>query len=237
MRQCLLQMRAVSAIVVLCVLFVCSAFAPVPCLACGPGPHWVDTCTGGIDLIDDHEGVIGIDLDGDCSEDVAVVLVPCPDGEPLKILRSNPMDDSMIFPGLRVVDGHLDVIDTEIISMCLKSETGFTMTAGAGLGHGGVLAPSYGAIAELASGGPDYPAESFFDIFFEVEIPDGTFLYNHLLATGEVTEKIADRPDVRGHTISHDDFSLPFDSQFCHLAIHIGSDISGHHNGGSFAIR
>jgi hypothetical protein len=64
------------------------------------------------------------------------------------------------------------VIDTEILSMCLTG-SGFTLRAG--LGQGGVISRSLGAVAEQ----PDNPtlAESFFDVFFEVQTPQGP-LYN-----------------------------------------------------------
>ena len=177
MSRYLLQMRTALAVIVLSGLFVCTAFAQGPCESCGPGEHWVDGCPGGEDLIDDQGAVIGIDLDLDCAEDASMALFPCPGSEPLTITRSGPLDDSMFFPGLRPLDGHLDVIDTEIVRMCL-SGSGFKLTAGAGLGAGGVLAPSNGAIAEIFSSPPDFPAESFFDVFFEVETPTGARLYN-----------------------------------------------------------
>ena len=175
MRQCLRQTRVVLVITVLFGLFVCSAFAQEPCEACGAGDHWVDTCSGGVDVIEDQGAIIGIDLDLDCAEDASMTLFPCPESTPLTINRSDPLDDSMNFPGLRPIDGHLDVIDTEIVQMCLTGG-GFTLIVGAGLGQGGVLAPSYGAIAELPSS-PD-SAESFFDVFLEIQIPGGLFLYN-----------------------------------------------------------
>ena len=177
MRRCLRQTRLILVIAVLFGLSICSAFAQEPCEACGPGEHWVDNCPGGVDVIEDQGAVIGLDLDLDCAEDASMTLFPCPDSTPLTITRSGPLDDSMNFPGLRPVDGHLDCIDTEIIQMCLTGG-GFKLIAGAGLGQGGVLAPSKGAIAELAVSPPDFPAESFFDVFFEVEIPGGVFLYN-----------------------------------------------------------
>ena len=176
MRQCLRRTRIVLAVAVLFGVFVCSASAlDAPCEDCGPGDHWVDQCPGGLDQIEDQGALIGIDMDLDCEEDVSLVMFPCLDIPPLTIGRSSPLDDSMNFPGLRSIDGHLDVIDTEIIEMCLAGG-GFTLTAGAGHGQGGVLAPSLGAIAELVAA-PDL-AESFFDVYFEVEIPGEVFLYN-----------------------------------------------------------
>jgi hypothetical protein len=147
-----------------------------PCSQCGPGAHWVDDCAAGQDQIANHGAVVGIDLDLDpnCTEDVSLVLTPC--GANLLIIgRSGPRDDSVNFPGLRPVDGHLDVIDTEIVQLCLTGG-GVTLIAGAGLGQGGVLSPSLGAIAEL--GADNTKAESFFDVFFEVDLGGGLFAYN-----------------------------------------------------------
>jgi len=105
--------------------------------------------------------------------DVNLILWPCAVPDNLAIInRSAPRDDSQNFPGLRPVDGHLDVIDTEIISMCL---TGGGYTLRAGLGQGGVISRSLGAVAEQP-GNPTL-AESFFDVFFEVQTPQGP-LYN-----------------------------------------------------------
>jgi hypothetical protein len=56
------------------------------------------------------------------------------------------------------------------------SDGGTTLVAGAGRGDGGILAPSRGTIVEK----PDDAslANSFFDVFFEVQLPDLTRLYN-----------------------------------------------------------
>jgi len=149
------------------------------CSSCGPGPHWVDLCSAGQDQIANDGAVVGIDMDMDplCLPDVNLIMWPCsPPNNLLVVKRSNPRDDSQYFPGLRPVDGHLDVIDTEIISMCLTGG-GFTLRAGAGQQHGpGVLVASLGAIAELP--GDPRLADSFFDVFFEVDIGGGMFLYN-----------------------------------------------------------
>jgi hypothetical protein len=119
-----------------------------------------------------------MDLDRDplCLVDVNLVLGPCsaPD-DLLSIQRSGPLDDSNNYPGLRAINGHLDVIDTEIISMCLTG-SGVTLRAGAGQGQGGILGPSLGAIAEQP-GDPEW-ADSFFDVFFEVNLGDTMLLYN-----------------------------------------------------------
>jgi len=91
----------------------------------------------------------------------------------LTVDRSGPLDDSAKFPGLRPVDGHLDVIDTEIVSMCLTSAAGIHLAAG---WMQGLFRHSYGAVAEKA--GDPTIGESFFDVYFRVETPMGT-LWNH----------------------------------------------------------
>jgi hypothetical protein len=140
-----------------------------PCEDCGPDPHWVDQCPGGIDHMP-SSALVGIDLDLDCAPDRSFRL-----SGPVSVRRSNPRDDSIVFPGTRALDGHLDVIDTEIVSMSL-TRSGVTLTAGAGLGQGGVLAPSYGVIAEQP--GDITLADSFFDVFFEVDLGSSLFAYN-----------------------------------------------------------
>jgi len=142
---------------------------------CGPGPHWVDSCPTGLDVLDPTQVLAAIDLDFDpfCAPDATLIL----DG-PVLIDRSEPQDDSGIFFGTRPVDGHLDVIDTEILSMVL-SGGGATLRAGAGQGvgpSGGLLAPTYGTIAEQA--GDNTMADSFFDVFFEIDMGGGLFVYN-----------------------------------------------------------
>ncbi|MGB2985790.1 MAG: hypothetical protein WBE26_07895, partial [Phycisphaerae bacterium] len=143
-----------------------------PCEDCGPGPHWVDQCAGGGDNMTSG-ALVGIDFSGDCVADTTVRL-----NGPVNVWRSDPLDDSLHFPGLRWLDGHLDVLDTEIVSMNLtNTAAGMAFTAGAGFGQGGVLRPSLGAIAEQP-GNPAW-ADSFFNVFFEVDLGGGQFAYNH----------------------------------------------------------
>ena len=142
------------------------------CQHCGQGNHWVDDCGTDNDTLNLTEALVGIDLDLDCIADTSVIL-----RGPTTINRSDPLDDSANFPGTRPVDGHLDVIDTEIVSMSLTGGPGITLTAGAGLGQGGVLKPSLGAIGEQAS--ENNLADSFFDVFFEVDLGGGNLVYNH----------------------------------------------------------
>ncbi|MFH0980691.1 MAG: hypothetical protein V2A79_04025 [Planctomycetota bacterium] len=120
------------------------ADADTPCQHCGPGAHWIHTtpwCPAGEDNLPETGAVIGIDLSGDCIEDTSLVLYG-----PTTILRSGPQDDSVYFPGTRPIDGHRDVLDTEIVSLNL---TGGGATLIAGAGQGDIpLAASWGAIAE-----------------------------------------------------------------------------------------
>ncbi|MHC4696678.1 MAG: hypothetical protein ACYTFA_08055 [Planctomycetota bacterium] len=147
-----------------------------PCSACGPGEHWIDTCGAGQDTISDNGALVGIDTDLDCQADpgMSLVLGPC-SGSQLVITRSDPLDDSANFADLRTADSHFDVIDTEIVSMCLIGG-GVTLVAGGGQGQGGVLSPSLGAIAEDADDSES--TESFFDVFFEVDLGNSSFGYN-----------------------------------------------------------
>ena len=132
-----------------------------PCANCGPGSHWVDQCSAGMDYVADQAAKVGIDtdLDPDCVADISLVMRPCPaPDDRVAIRRSAPLDDSALFPGLRPVDGHLDVIDTELVPMCVTAG-GITLRAGGGQGQGANLQPSVGALTEPAG---DYPtAERF----------------------------------------------------------------------------
>jgi len=140
-----------------------------PCEGCGGFPHWIDQCPGGFDDMPTG-ALVGIDLGGDCEADVSAVL-----NGPAHIARSPSHDDSLFYPGLRPIDGHRDVIDTEIVAMELTGG-GLTLRAGAGFGHGGVLRPSRGAIAEDPADA--LLGDSFFDVFFEVDLGGGHFAYN-----------------------------------------------------------
>jgi hypothetical protein len=155
-------------------------------------------------------------LNNDCKEDLSLIL-----SGPVTVDRSEPSDDSNRFPGLRDEDGHLDVIDTEILSMSLTG-SGYILVAGAGHGHGGDLDHSYGATAEL----PDSSLrDSFFDVFFEIEMPDGMPLYNHesvRIAT------IIDRVPPFGATyIKPTELCLPL---YTGTGVHVANLVEAEHN-------
>lgn len=137
---------------------------------CGPGNHWVDTCLAGQDVIPKSTISFGVDLDLDGIPEYDAVFI----GGPTIINRSNPLDDSIFFPGTRPIDGHLDVIDTEMISMNLSGAS--PPVLGGELRVQGPSNPTRGAIAEIDS--DPALADSFFDVFFEVEIPGFPVLYN-----------------------------------------------------------
>jgi len=149
----------------------CSPDTCKPCAGgCGPGAHFIDSCSPGADDHLPSAALVGIDYDLDCIADTNLIM-----SGPVTVRRTDPLDDSMQYPGTRRIDGHLDVIDTEIVSMEL-SGGGITVTAGGGLGQGGVLSRSLGRIAEYTN----RPAvgDSFFDVFVEIDLGGGTFVYN-----------------------------------------------------------
>lgn len=91
--------------------------------------------------------------------------------------RTSALDDSLNYPGLRPLDGHMDVIDTEIISMNLTGMDpllGWVFRVGV---DQGVAPASLGAVAETPT--DDLLADSFFDIFFELDSPTLGTLHNN----------------------------------------------------------
>jgi hypothetical protein len=151
-----------------------------PCEDCGPGDYWIgqEPCEAGVDYMPSG-ALVGIDLDLDCFPDLSFVL-----SGPTIVGHTGALDDSLHFPGTADIDGHLDVIDTDMYWLHL-SGGGITLTAGAGQGVQ-ALAPTLGTIVEQA----DNPAvaDSFFNVFFEVDLGGGMYLYNQeaLTVTSEV---------------------------------------------------
>ncbi len=161
---------------------------------CGPGDHWIDDCPAGTDSFN-SEALAGISLGPlldpgdtlDCNVDLSLIL-----NGPIKIDRSDPLDDSLNFPGVSPADGHpsgpgFDVIDTEIVSMTLTNGA-VSLWAGQGpspFNEDVTLSPSLGTIVERP-GNPAF-ADSFFDVFFEIKLPgpDPIFLYNHPVGDDE----------------------------------------------------
>ncbi len=147
-----------------------------PCEFCGPGPHWIDNpaCPpGGQNQETLPSGaVLGIDTNLDCIADTNVVA-----GGPVTIREQGPVDDATFYPGTRPIDGHLDVINTQIMAMSLTGG-GVNLKAGTLSGSVQPLQPSRGVIAEQPSN-PNL-ADSFFDVFFEIEYSPGLYAYNHV---------------------------------------------------------
>jgi len=128
-----------------------SAAAPV----CGPGTHWADTCPTGFDVLLFTEGEHTILIDN-------VGTFTLTMNGPTTVWRG---------AGTTIPDHH---IDTEIVSLQLVGG-GMTLNAGDGFGNGTCQGPlcSLGRITEQA--GDSTKADSFFDVFFELEgTPFGT---------------------------------------------------------------
>ncbi|MFH0981595.1 MAG: IPTL-CTERM sorting domain-containing protein [Planctomycetota bacterium] len=132
------------------------ADADTPCQHCGPGANWVDSCAEGQDNMPATRALVGIDTSGDCVVDTNLIL-----NGPTLVTRSGPAGG---------------VINTELVSMSLTAMGGQVLTAG--FGQGAIpLAHSYGQIVE--QGGDPTMADSFFDVFFEVNLGGGQHAYNH----------------------------------------------------------
>lgn len=141
---------------------------------CGPGSHWIDGCNASVDVINTQWTVdVDLDLDGnlDCQTDATVVVTGS-----MRVNRSDALDDSAAFPGTSTVDGHLDVIDTEIVSLSLSDGALATVVAGEGYGVHGALGASKGAIVEQAA--DSSLGDAFFNLFVEATY-QGTTIYNH----------------------------------------------------------
>ena len=158
-----------------------SGATAAPPANCGPGAHWVDACVGTPGPQPDvysTSTVIGLDLDLDpnCLPDTSIPMTG-----PVTVARQNATDNSANFPALPdppVLDAHIDVIDTEIVSMVLTGG-GMTLRAGAATGvgpNGPLLLPSKGLAVEQAA--DNTKADSFFDVFLELDLGGGLWIYN-----------------------------------------------------------
>lgn len=144
---------------------------------CGSGPHWIDTCGGGDDNFSGTAGVHTIEIFG-----IGTFTSSLAQQGDFIVSRSDPLDDSLQFPGLRPTDGHFDVIDTEIVQLTLSSG-GITMTVGSPFNP--VLTPTLGTIAE--DPGNSSLGNSFFDVFFELDLGGGFLVYNQTAVRMEST--------------------------------------------------
>src|SRR3989338_4378469 len=111
-------MKALGLAALLSMTISSPAFADSsPMELCGPGIHWIHTpClpAGSATAAFPSLATIGIDRDLNDITDIKVLM-----WGPTTIFYMGPFDDSSLFPGLRPVDGHLDVIDTEMLSLSL----------------------------------------------------------------------------------------------------------------------
>lgn len=136
---------------------------------CGPGAHFVDRCPSSIDRLT-MRGELGLDLDLDSVPDVFFGTF-----DRTHVFTADPVD-ALIgdphFGNIGLVDGHLDVIPTELFNLFLTVNAGpfglLTVRAGDQnpnrVNDGPLYSPGY--IMEL----PDDPSRaiSVFDVFFEV---------------------------------------------------------------------
>jgi hypothetical protein len=173
----------------------------------GPGTHWIDICTAGTDSFLSL-ALAGIDnyppTSFDCIEDVSMDLFG-----PVKIERSNPLDIVVQDPidgHLTVVDGHHDVIQTEMVYMKLEKFVGgvyYRLRAGAANDHLQILPPTAGYVIENSSD-PSI-GDSFFDIFFELSIypvpgmTDTLYLYNHFTDPLQLLSSIIGVPPINSN--------------------------------------
>lgn len=131
--------------------------ADQPCEKCvGAGMFNPVTCPGGTDQIDNSTVELGVRFDASCG------------------LHS---DAILNFAGPFTVQRQAaaaGVIDAEITQMSLAGGGGVTLVAGAGLGQGGVLQPSLGTTTDIGGG----TGNATFDVFFEVDLGGGTYVYN-----------------------------------------------------------
>ena len=120
---------------------------------CGPGADWVDACPAGIDFFPLTKGIHTIEIFD-------------PFGGPSSQFNLLTTGPTTVWrgPGTTVPDHH---IDTELVALTLMGG-GLTLTAGDGTGNGLSDGPLFspGRITEQA--GDSTMADSFFDIFFEI---------------------------------------------------------------------
>ncbi len=141
-----------------------TATAQQPCSACD-GPDWISGCGAGTDEMDSGAEV-GIYANDVCSDEITSLVLR----GPVTVVREAESGGT---------------INTEITNMVLTSG-GVILTVGAGLGQGGVLAPTLGTIT--ATGDPDV-GDSAFNVFFEFDGAGIGTVYNQapLLIQADIT--------------------------------------------------
>jgi hypothetical protein len=154
LRTILVALGVIALVVVISSLTPNRAWAD----GCGPGLHWVDGCPAGDDLFPSTTAVVGIDLNGDDCESVELDLTL---SGPTTVHRDAEADGE---------------IHTEIVSMELTGG-GVTLRAGKDAPVTNPIPDTVGSIQEQTKVWT--LADSFFDVFFEVDVPGEGLLYNH----------------------------------------------------------
>jgi hypothetical protein len=128
---------------------------------CGPGSHWVDTCAGGTyDFSSTSTIAVSLDLDRNGSLETTIPF-----------LQFSGITQVFLGAGQNNSDPHS--IQTELYNLYeVNPGTGATLRAGDGTPNDANDGPLYspGSIVEQA-GNPGL-ANSFFDVFFELTIPE-----------------------------------------------------------------
>lgn len=126
------------------------------CGACLPGANWVDTCAPGDDSLDPTWAEVGLDTNLDGVVDQSLLM-----SGPMTVRRGAPA---------------AGIIQTEIISMSLTGG-GVTLRAGTQtIGINPAVQPTTGRVTEQVTN--NTLADSFFDVFFEIDLGGGQKLYN-----------------------------------------------------------
>ena len=195
-------------------------------VACGPGDHWVDTCTTGTDVFNSI-AVVGIDTNLDGISDSALNL-----SGPTTVLRSSPENtpDPLDLLPLYLTPnpvGHFNRIPTEIKSIALTGSGpggNYTLRAGSdqiALGANQITGNTFGAILEKTAGDPSVvdlaagvvagslaPADpklafSYFNVNFQIDTPSGP-LHNN---TPLKLQTVIDRTPPVGFSYTHTNFA------------------------------
>lgn len=162
---------------------------------CGPGAHWVDTCGSGTDSFNARLTVAIDDAPYDNIPNAVFSFFG-----PVTIFRGNPVDTpDPLDPG------HLNHIDTELVSMTLTGG-GFTLIAGDGTGNLSNDGPLFSGGGITEQPGNPFWADSFFDIFVEVQGCENCPLHNrdpiHMTGTMDTTLPVSYNVDFSGPPVT-----------------------------------
>lgn len=138
---------------------------------CGPGPHWIDNCSPGIDQMFSG-ALVGIDVltPLDCVQDASLIFNGPVFVKHLAPNNINPGDAICNMPSI-ISHPNPSVIPTEIIDATLNSSNGMILRIGAPANSD--LQPSTGAVVEKST--DSTKGCSFFNVFFKIFVPAGLF--------------------------------------------------------------